>query len=414
MDYRRFLDRAAVTAPAVVLGPFDWPTSIGVTRDLGRLGVPALMLDYGRAGYRAPSRYAAKRLCPHAYRDPDGLVHALEDLGSGLPQKGVLVPTNDDYLLPVANAAERLRRYYLMPFSVQSSMARANDKWEQLEAAARAGVDGPVTALICMEEDLEDAARRVPFPAVLKPSTPLAAQRYLGVKLLKLDRVDQLPAAYERAKTCGPLLLQEFIPGAVIDTPYLGSYLDAESRPLAIFTGRRLRQFPPEGGLTSIAESIWMPDVAEAGLRLLQEMRFHGVSHVEFKRDARDGRLKLMEVNARHYGTHALATACGVNLTAVAYYDALGRPFTAPRQKEGVKWVLATRDLVASPRLMARGELTLREWLASLPGIRVDGALSFDDPIPGAAKVLRTATRVSRRSFEIAWRRSRDIVRSPL
>jgi predicted ATP-grasp superfamily ATP-dependent carboligase len=157
-----------------------------------------------------------------------------------------------------------------------------------------------------------------------------------------------------------------------------------------------------------------MPDVAEAGLRLLQEMRFHGVSHVEFKRDARDGRLKLMEINARHYGTHTLATACGVNITAAAYYDAMGRPFRAPRQREGVRWLLATRDLVASPRLMVRGKLTFREWLTSLRGVRVDGALSFDDPIPGAAEVLRTATRVSRRSFEVARRGSSRVIKRRL
>jgi predicted ATP-grasp superfamily ATP-dependent carboligase len=220
-----------------------------------------------------------------------------------------------------------------------------------------------------------------------------------------------LPDAFEKAKSCGPLLLQEFIPGPDIDTPYLGSYLDAESRPLAVFTGRRLRQFPPGAGLTSIAESVWMPDVAEAGLRLLQELGYHGVSHVEFKRDARDGRLKLMEINARHYGTHTLATACGVNISAAAYYDAVGRPFVAPRQREGVRWVLLTRDLVASPRLMARGKLTPLEWLTSLRGIRVDGALSLDDPIPSSVEVVRTVTRVGRRAMQHAGRRASAIVR---
>jgi predicted ATP-grasp superfamily ATP-dependent carboligase len=406
VDYKRFFDRATVTAPAVVLGPFDWPTSIGVTRDLGRLGVPSLMLDYGRAGYRAPSRYAARRLCPHPYHDPDGLVRALEDLGSGLPQKGVLVPTNDDYLLPVANAAERLSRFYLMPFSVHSRMARVNDKWEQLEAAARAGVDGPRTALIRSEEDLEDAARHVPFPAVLKPSTPLAAQRHLGVKLLKLERAERLPAAFRQARVCGPLLLQEYIPGADADTCYLGSYLDAESRPLAIFTGRRLRQYPTGSGLTTIAESVWMPEVADEGVRLLQEMDFHGVSHVEFKRDPRDGRFKLMEINARLYGTHSLAAACGVNLSAAAYYDAIGRPFHAPLQREGVRWLAMNRDLVASPRQILHGDLSIGEWVATLRGVRVDGALSLDDPLPGVAVLLATANRVLRRSVQVVRRRS--------
>jgi D-aspartate ligase len=398
MDHETFLSRAALTPPAVVLGGLGVPIMTGIARDLGRLGIPVLAVHSTNSGSRVPSRFSANAVCPNPYDDPQGFVITLERIGRELPQKAILIPTRDDHMAPVA---ERLSSCYLLPFSVLTDMARINDKWQQIEGARRAGVDTPVTALVCSEEDIVPASSQVPFPAVLKPVTPDAGERHMDAKLLWLKDPAELPAAYEKAKACGPLLLQEFIPGAAIETPYLGSYLDAESRPLAIFTGRRLRQFPPEGGLTSIAES----DVAEAGLRLLQEMGFHGVSHVEFKRDARDGRLKLMEVNARHYGTHTLATACGVNLTAVAYRDALGRPFRAPRQREGVKWVMATRDLVASPRLMVRGELTLREWLTSLPGVRVDGVLSFDDPIPGAAEVLRTAARVSRRSFEIATAR---------
>ena len=41
---------------------------------------------------------------------------------------------------------------------------------------------------------------------------------------------------------------------------------------------------------------------------------FHGVSQVEFKRDPRDGRFKLMEINPRLWQWHGLAAACGVDL----------------------------------------------------------------------------------------------------
>ena len=71
---------------------------------------------------------------------------------------------------------------------------------------------------------------------------------------------------------------------------------------------------------------------------------------MEFKRDPRDGLYKLIEINARHYGTHALASAAGVDLSHVAYEDALGRPFTAGRQRDGVRWIVA---LAARHRLPA-------------------------------------------------------------
>ena len=53
-----------------------------------------------------------------------------------------------------------------------------------------------------------------------------------------------------------------------------------------------------------------MQEVVDAGLRLLAALDYAG-SQVEFKRDPRDGRYKLMEINPRLYQWHGLAAACG-------------------------------------------------------------------------------------------------------
>ena len=50
---------------------------------------------------------------------------------------------------------------------------------------------------------------------------------------------------------------------------------------------------------------------------------------MEFKRDARDGRLKFIEINARHGLWAGLATAAGVNLSEIAYRDAAGEVIDA-------------------------------------------------------------------------------------
>ena len=44
-----------------------------------------------------------------------------------------------------------------------------------------------------------------------------------------------------------------------------------------------------------------------------------GLSQVEFKRDPRDGVLRLMEINPRLWQWHGLAAACGVDLPRIAY-----------------------------------------------------------------------------------------------
>ena len=64
--------------------------------------------------------------------------------------------------------------------------------------------------------------------------------------------------------------------------------------------------------------------MVDSGLRLLKALGFHGISQVEFKRDPRDGRYKLMEVNPRLWQWHGLAAACGVDLPLIAYRDLTG------------------------------------------------------------------------------------------
>lgn len=397
MDRQHFLRRAEDTPPAVVLGRFISQNAIGVARDLGRLGVPVLTVDSTSTGLRVPSRYSARALCPDPHHEEEAFLEQLLRIGRQLPRPAVLFPAGDDYVLPLAGAASDLSDDFVLPFVLGADMERVNDKGEQVDGARRAGVDAPLSVVLRSPDDLRAIARDFPFPAVLKPTTPLAGRRHLGVKVLHLKTPDQLPAAYARARRSGPLLLQEYIPGGDDGMYYLGSYLDSASRPLALFTGRRLRQYPRGSGRTRVAESVWVPEVAEAGVRLLREMNYHGISQVEFKRDPRDGRFKLIEINARHFGTHSLAAACGVNLSAIAYGDALGRPGLAPRQREGVRWWHASIDMLASVHEVWHGQMSVRDWLQPLLGVRLDGIFVPEDPLPGIADAVHTGLRLVER-----------------
>ena len=165
---------------------------------------------------------------------------------------------------------------------------------------------------------------------MLKPVESLAFKLRFHRHILDVETPAELRRIYDKVDDLGVLMLQERIPGGEDELWTVGSYLDAESRPLAVFTGHKLRQYPHAGGSCLAGVSRWDAELADAGLRLLQELRFHGVSQVEFKRDPRDGRFCLMEVNARHWKWHGLAARCGVNLSLAAYRDAIGDPYLAP------------------------------------------------------------------------------------
>jgi hypothetical protein len=98
---------------------------------------------------------------------------------------------------------------------------------------------------------------------------------------------------------------------------------------------------------------------------------------VEFKRDHRDGRYKLMEINPRLWQWHGLATALGVDFTRIAYLDLLGRR-PAPVTTEGKQGRWAVTLLAGeSPALL-------------LPPY-VEPVLAFDDLKPAFTHLARVS-----------------------
>jgi D-aspartate ligase len=362
---------------------------LGVIRDLGSAGVPVLGLDVDPSAIGLRSRFAAGLVCPDPLEDEEAFVSFLEDLAWRLPQPAVVFPTHDEFIWPLSRQAERLASGFIIPFSRWPVMERLYDKAEQMRACWRVGVDTPKTVFIDSGADLERGAAEIGFPAIFKPTESLAFKVRFRQHVREIASREQYEGTYGQVDDCGTLMMQEIVPGGDEELWTLGSYLDADSRPLALFTGHKLRQHPPRFGYCRMAEGRWDQGVADAGLRLLQELGYHGVSQVEFKRDPRDGSLRFMEINARHWMWHSLAAASGVNLSLAAYRDAIGRPFAAPRQRDGLRWVVAMKDFSDARREIRRGDLGLGEWLASYHGVRRDGVLSFTDPLPGAVSFKR-------------------------
>ena len=397
MNLRRFLELARTQTPVVVLYSGN-ATGIGLLRSLGRHGVPLWVLDPNPDSVVLRSRYAHGSTCADTHYDEEGFLRDLIAVGRQLPQRALLLPSNDDYVDMLPRHRDALEEWFILQQPSPARMEALADKEQQFRAAWRAGVDTPKTAFIASPADVSAAADEVPFPAILKPSIPLAFRRRTGAKVITVRTRDDLSAAYERAQEFGTLLLQEFVPGGDDELYNYGSYLNAESQPLAQFTRLKIRQHPRTFGEIRFGESVWVPEVADAGLRLLQELHYHGISGVEFKRDPRDGRYKLMEVNARStIISHTLAPYVGVDIPYVAYRDAVGRPIITSRQRDGVRWIQCSTDIPDSLAEMSRGELSPWEWLRSLPGTRVDGILALDDPVPGLLDLERALWRPIRR-----------------
>jgi predicted ATP-grasp superfamily ATP-dependent carboligase len=124
-----------------------------------------------------------------------------------------------------------------------------------------------------------------------------------------------------------------------------------------------------------------------------------GVFKVDLKREPRTGRFRILEVNARYNLWHYLGAANGLNLPLMAYeYLVYGkRPAATRSYRTTYRWIHLRFDWHAYRQLAARGELSLRDWLASLMAApKVCQLFSWVDPLPFFCRLGHLKSRLPR------------------
>lgn len=379
--------------PAVVLQA-SGPNALGIIRSLGRAGVPVIACDHDPNALGLLSRWAHPYLMSDPVSAPDRFVDDLIMLARRLPEGGVAFATHDEALMAIGPREEEIPAALRRPWSPWADMRRIVDKAEQHAAARRIGFPLPETRKPQAADELPLIAEELRFPVILKPLVdPAGFRRTFRRQVLEAADEAELYAAYARAAAHRPQIC-EVIPGGDDHLWTLGSYRDRDGRPLASFTGRKLRQWPPGFGTARAAEAHWDPDLAERAHALLDALRFHGISQVEVKRDPRDGRDFLIEVNPRSWLWIGLATDSGVNLPLACHLDAIGRPVPRVRGHHGNRrWMLAMRHLPTSAREIAHRRYSPAAFARTLRPPFRDGVIDLADPRPAVEQFRRLARR---------------------
>lgn len=367
--------------PAIVLQA-SGPNALGIIRSLARAGVRVIAADHDPRALGLLSRHVTAVHAADPLAEPDRFVDDLLAIGRGPGAGGVLFPTHDEAIAAIGPREAEVDALLARPWSPWSVMRDVIDKGHQHETARRVGFPVPATVTPRDEGDVAAAAAELRFPVVLKPRYAPEFRRRFRAQVLEASDAEGLRRAWEQAAPYGPQI-SEVIPGGDDRLWTLGSYRDRDGRPLASFTGRKLRQWPPRFGTARSAEARWDRGLAERGHALLDALGFHGISQVEVKRDPRDGRDYLIEVNPRAWLWIGLATSCGVNLPHAAWLDATGSPRAWPAgHRDDRRWFLAGKHLAGSAREIARGQWGVGPFLRSMRPPLVEGVIDLRDPRP--------------------------------
>lgn len=391
--------RKRAAAPGALVIGADYK-SLGVVRSLGRHGIPVWVLkdEHSLATW---SRYCARSLAWPAATERDqvdylldlGRVHGLGGwtLFPGDEESAALLARNRDAL------GHRYRHTILTPWE---TLRWAYDKRLTYRLAERLGIAHPSTHYPSGRDDL--LGYHGPYPAILKPAIRREMNRFTAAKAWPAIDAPTLAARYDEAASLldpSLIMVQEQIPGGG-ESQFSYAALCRDGEPVASITARRTRQWPMDFGRASThVESIEAPDVEQQARRLLAALRFDGIVEVEFKRDARDGQLKLLDVNPRVWGWHTLGRRAGVDFPYLLWQMVSGTPIPPMRARPGVRWVRALTDVPTAVRAIRDGQLSPLAYLDSLRGPIEFAVLAADDPLPALVELPATAL--------LAWRRRR-------
>ena len=369
---------------------------LAVTRGLGRMGIPVVAVCFGRGQIAAASRHAAAReWAPDPNDDEAAFLDCLVHL-AGRWAGAVVFPTDDASLMAVSKHKERLSGRYRVVAEGWAVVRQLLEKEHTYAIAERHGVPCPRVRMIGGVDEALELAHEVGFPCLVKPSLGHAFFRRHHAKMVFAGSPEELRGLIDRfGPEASGLMLSEFIPGDDTCGANYNSF-HVDGHPCQEFTAEKIRLKPARIGFPTAVVSRWRPEVAELGRRMVRAIGYRGFSCAEFKRDERDGVHKLMEVNARHNYSGALALACGINFPYLSYLDALGRAFPAGgrAQKEGVRWIDEERDISGVVAAAHAGAGAAWAYLEPYASRRVFAVFSASDPLPSvrqAGDVLRGA-----------------------
>ncbi|MFI1976813.1 ATP-grasp domain-containing protein [Streptomyces wedmorensis] len=371
---------------------------LGVVRTLGRARVTVHAVVEDRLTPVALSRHLSRAFVrpTTGLEDPDALLAAFLAIGRSIGTPCVPVPTDDEAAILIAEHADALAEHFLLPPvpaglpRLLAGKASLHDLCEDL------GVGSPRSRAPADRDELVDAGRELGFPVVLKNRdawTRLRTPAVGSTTAIRDERglLDRFPPG-----ALPPVLVQEYIPREGAEDWIAHLYCGAGGAPLAVFTGLKLRSWPPHAGVTTRAVALGNPVLAELAADLCRRIGYCGVADLDWRYDGRDGRYKLVDFNPRAGAQFRLfENTDGVDVVRALHLDLTGRDVPRRPQVDGRVFVAGHLDL---PSVAA----WLREEHRLPPGLLPVGGterawLSGEDPLPAAAETVRFLGTVTRR-----------------
>ena len=374
--------------PVIIIGGND--NALSLVRAFGRRGIDVYVINQPGADV-AKSRFAKVIRLPDHTSFEDAATDWLCGAKSDRLQQSVLLAASDEGLTMLAKNHELLSQRFLLDLCNPVAQLQMLDKLDTYLLAREAGVPTPKFWQVSTQDDLGKLHHELVYPIIVKPILSHVFQQKFRTKFIVADNFEQLGAAFTVAADANiDVLLVEKIPGPDTQLCSYYTWLDEDGQTAFDFTKRIIRRYPVNMGLATYHITDHVEDVKEHAVRLFRHVGLKGLANAEFKYDARDGVLKLIECNARFTAANGLVARAGMDLGALVYNRLTGLPLPPLDDfRDGLTLWDPMRDFKAFLELRRSGDLTLAGWLSSVMRRHCFPGFDFADPRPGLTRLMR-------------------------
>jgi len=307
-----------------------------------------------------------------------------EDRFNDFKEEVVTILKNNEIsvLMPVGNISYKFASFYkyeLQKFCNlalvdEDIMAIAQDKRKTFEFAQKFNIPIPLTFNLNTVDEINDLAKKISYPCVIKKTN------YNESGVIYCNNKNELIENYSLLcrKRNGKMslpIVQEYIvgPGA----GYYGLYDNGKC--VGYFMHQRIHEFPITGGASTLAKSVFDTELKILGDKLLRNMNWHGVAMVEFKKDMKDGKFKLMEINPKFWGSFELSHKSGINFAYLNYLVAMQLQVPESKYENNVyfRWTLPY-DLLWYRFVSKKQRKSFKDLKTK---VKIHSDIHWDDPL---------------------------------
>lgn len=301
MSQRQFSHRVLVFGD-------DTRSFLSVVRSLGRRGIEVHAVPFDDRAPALTSRYIAKIHKLPAYNGTDLWISALLKLIAD-NEIDVLMPCCDRTILCLDAHRDQLKGV-TMAVPGRAALDALFDKHETRQMAERLDIEVPYGRLLCQDDTVDGMIDEFGLPLLIKPRRSYVLDD-LGNRgsVTTIRTPGQLGEYLQKSADEDNYLVEEFFAGSGVGVSVLAS----EGRVLYAFQHGRLRETASGRGSSLRQSEMIDPGMLDACRKMAAECDLTGVAMFEFRVDRASDEWRLLEVNARFWGSLPLPVSLGVD-----------------------------------------------------------------------------------------------------